>query len=60
MDGFSKDDLDKALRTLASLLNKCEKAQQGFAPGTSQATLLKNRIHALQIAIALINNALKG
>ncbi len=36
------------------MLEKCEKAQLRFKAGTSQYTLLKNRINALRIASSLI------
>ena len=58
MDDFSKNDLHEALQALTSLQNKCEKAQHSIAQGTPQWTLLKNRIRALHIAIALINQSL--
>ncbi|MFV0414456.1 MAG: hypothetical protein ACK5L3_14555 [Oscillospiraceae bacterium] len=43
-----------ALKTVASLVARCQRAQPKFAQGTPQHTLLKNRIQALQIAQALL------
>ncbi len=52
---FTRDDLQEALRALASMISKTEKAQAKFSPGTSQHTLQRNRLKALRIAEALIN-----
>jgi hypothetical protein len=41
----------EAHRSLSSLLQKCEKAQEKINQGTSQYTLLTRRIEALQIAV---------
>ncbi|MET4081536.1 hypothetical protein ABIB40_001485 [Pedobacter sp. UYP30] len=49
-----KRDLDKATIVIKSLLNKCEKSLQKLTNGTSQHTLLINRIEALKIALTLI------
>ena len=51
---FTRDDLQKALRALASMVSKTEKAQAKFSPGISQHTLLRNRLKVLRIAEALI------
>ena len=48
------DTLTQALRSIDSMLEKCEKAQLRLKAGTSQYTLLKNRINALRIASSLI------
>jgi hypothetical protein len=58
MDAFTKEDLDEALRAIASTISKCEKVQPKLKPGTSQHTLLIRRIKALQIASALIKREL--
>ena len=70
MDEFTKTDLEEARRALSSLLSKCEKAQQsiaqrnaqgdtqGITRRSSQGALLKNRIRALQVALALIEKSL--
>jgi ABC-type hemin transport system substrate-binding protein len=51
---FTQDDLQEALRALASMISKTEKAQVKFTSGTSQHTLQRNRLKALRIAEALI------
>jgi len=56
MDNYSQNELDSALQLLSSTISKCEKIQLKFAEGTSQYSLLKNRIKALYISRALIEN----
>ncbi|MBK9036795.1 MAG: hypothetical protein IPL61_37020 [Myxococcales bacterium] len=55
---FSKEDLEEALRAIASTISKCEKVQPKLRLGTSQHTLLARRIKALHIAATLIRRAL--
>ena len=38
-----------ALKVLTSIIARCERTLPKFVPGTSQHTLLKNRIQALKI-----------
>ena len=57
-DSFTRDDLQEALGTFASMASKSEKAQAKFSPGTSQHTLQRNRLKALHIAEALIKGEL--
>ena len=52
---FAKDDLREALRALASMAGKTEKAQAAFPPGTSPHTLQRNRLKALRMAEAAVN-----
>lgn len=54
MDHFSKEELEEALRAIASTISKCEKVQPKLREGTSQHTLLIRRIKALRIATVLI------
>ncbi|QAA32270.1 hypothetical protein [Clostridium manihotivorum] len=54
MDKFTKEQLEKALKVVASTISNCEKMQPKFEEGTSQHTLLRNRIKALYISKALI------
>lgn len=54
MDTYTKANLEAALQAIASMIERSEKAQAKFAQGTSQHTLLQNRIDALRIASALI------
>ncbi|MGE5677382.1 MAG: hypothetical protein ACM3ZR_04920 [Pseudomonadota bacterium] len=56
MDSYSRKELEEALGIVSSTISKCEKAQQKFAVGTSQHTLLKNRIKAMYISKALIKD----
>lgn len=55
MDNYTTDELQEALRPLASLISKSEKAQQKLAPGTWQHTMLRDNLKALHIASALMN-----
>ncbi len=54
MVNFEKNELADALQVVMSTIGNCEKMQPKFAEGTSQATLLKNRIKAMYISKALI------
>lgn len=54
MDDFMEKDMEEALQAIASMIDRSEKVQKKFSQGTSQHTLLKNRIKALNIALALI------
>jgi len=56
----TKEELEEALRVLSSMVSKCEKAGEKLKQGTSQRTLLKNRIKALNIASSLISRQLAG
>lgn len=58
MDEFTKEDLEEALRAIASTISKCEKVQPKLKQGSSQHTLLIRRIKALTIASALIKREL--
>ena len=51
---YRREELGEALQIFSSVINKCEKIQPKFAEGTSQNTLLKNRIKAMYISKALI------
>lgn len=59
MDTYSNEDLNEALRVINSLISKCEKVQEKIRQGTSQSTLLNNRIKAFHISISLITKALE-
>lgn len=56
MECYSQQELDAALQLISSTISKCEKMQLKFAEGTSQHSLLRNRIKALYISKALIEN----
>ena len=56
MENYSQTELDAALQLIFSTISKCEKMQLKFAEGTSQYSLLKNRIKALYISKDLLEN----
>ncbi|MBP9762579.1 hypothetical protein KBD34_03105 [Patescibacteria group bacterium] len=56
---FTVEELEEALRAIASIISKCEKALPKLKEGTSQHTLLIRRIKALTIAASLITQALE-
>lgn len=56
MEKFKREELVEALQVVSSTISNCEKMQPKFAEGTSQHSLLKNRIKALYISKALIND----
>lgn len=60
MDKYTKEELTQALRCVCSVIQKCEKAQEKFPGGTPHHTLLKNRLKAMYISKALIEEALDG
>lgn len=60
MEKYTEEELTQALRAVASVIHKCEKVQEKFPGGTSHHTLLKNRLKAMYIAKALIEEALSS
>ena len=54
MDKYTREELTGALCVVSSTITNCEKMQLKFAEGTSQHTLLKNRIKAMYISKSLI------
>ena len=56
MEKYTSEEFIEALRVVSSSISKCEKMQPKFTEGTSQHTLLKNRIKALYISKSLIAN----
>jgi hypothetical protein len=58
MDDLTKNDLEEALRAIASMIGRTEKAKEKLLQGSSQHTLQKNRLKALQIASSMISNEL--
>jgi hypothetical protein len=53
-DSFTEKDSKEALRAITSMISRTVKAQAKFSPGTSQHTLLRNRLKALCIGESLI------
>ncbi|MFU7515474.1 hypothetical protein [Clostridium sp. HCS.1] len=54
MESYSQQKLQGAIKIVSSTINNCEKMQPKFAEGTSQHSLLKNRIKALKISNCLL------
>ncbi len=54
MEKYTREELKEALRVVSSTISNCEKMQPKFEKGTSQHTLLKNRIKALYISKSLM------
>lgn len=54
MEKHTKEELTSTLRVIVSTISNCEKMQLKFAEGSSQHTLLINRLKALYISRALI------
>lgn len=54
MEESTKEELAEALKVVVSTISNCEKILPKFSEGTSQHTLLQNRIKALYISKALI------
>ncbi|MCI6275221.1 MAG: hypothetical protein MR639_00475 [Clostridium sp.] len=55
MNRYTKEELKDALKVVSRTISNCEKIHPKFPDGTSQHTLLKNRIKALYISQSLIN-----
>lgn len=56
MNQYTKEELEMGLQVVTSTIKNCEKMHPKFAEGTSQHTLLKNRIKALYISQALMKD----
>ena len=56
MDKYTREELEEALQIVSSAISRCEKTQPKFVEGTSQHTLLKNRIKAMYISKSLITD----
>jgi len=56
MGNYSQEEYSEALHVVASSMKNCTKIQPKFADGTSQHSLLKNRIKALSVSQSLIEN----
>jgi len=54
MNKYTREELEEALRVVSSSISNCEKIQPKFVEGTSQHSLLKNRLNALYISQSLI------
>ncbi|MHB8074054.1 hypothetical protein [Desulfosporosinus fructosivorans] len=56
MEEYTREELEEALQIVSSTISRCEKIQPKFVEGTSQHTLLKNRIKAMYISKSLITD----
>lgn len=54
MNIYTEEECTQALQVITSSINRCIKMQPKFVEGTSQHSLLRNRIKALQIVQTLI------
>lgn len=56
MENHSREAAENALKIVSSSIIKCEKMQPKFVEGTSQFSLLRNRIKALKISKCLLED----
>ena len=56
MDHYSKEELEEALRSIASTLGKSEKSKLKLKEGTSQHITISKEIKAYKIALDLIDD----
>lgn len=54
MNNYSREELQEALRAIDSMHSKCTKVLPKLAMGSSQHTLLRRRIKALEISLDLV------
>lgn len=59
MEKYTREDLEQALVTLQSMIDRSVKVQHKFKEGSSQASLVRNRIRALQAASSLISREME-
>ena len=60
MDKYTRGELEEALQIVSSVISRCERTQPKFVEGTSQNTLLKNRIKAMYISKSLITDEISN
>jgi hypothetical protein len=58
MENFSNDMLLKAIPTINSMITRSEKVQKKLKEGSAQASLTRNRLKALYIALWLLTKEL--
>lgn len=58
MRNITKEQLESAHKEILSIIKKCENMEGKFAAGTSQHTLLKNRLFSMHVAKQLIEEKL--
>jgi hypothetical protein len=54
MKEYAREEFKETMQVISSTISNCEKFHPKFAEGTSQHTLLKNRIKALYISKSLM------
>lgn len=54
MNQYTQQELEEAVIVITSIICRCEKAQIKFKEGSSQHSLLRNRIKAMKISKLLI------
>ena len=60
MSEFERQERMKSLQAIEDMLKRSEMAKEKFLLGTSQHSLLVNRIHALKIASSLLSCEITG
>ena len=58
MRNVNSNDINSASEAVTEMINKSELAQAKFHEGTSQYSLLKNRIRTLKIALSILDEQL--
>lgn len=58
MRNMTKEQLESAHKEIVAIIRKCEHMEGKFAAGTSQHTLLKNRLFSMRMAKQLIEEKL--
>jgi hypothetical protein len=59
MENFAKEDLEKALQAITSMISRSEKVQMKLKEGTPQSSLTRNRLKALNLSFSLIKKELQ-
>ena len=58
MSIYTERELEEALKSISSTLNKCEKSFEKLKQGTPQYTLMERRIKSFAISLELIRREL--
>ncbi|WP_371362109.1 hypothetical protein SRRS_33460 [Sporomusa rhizae] len=60
MGNYTREELEEALRAIASTIRKIEKVQEKPTLGKSQETLIERRLKAMKIALELISREMEN
>ena len=60
IEKYTKEDLREAIRPIASIISKCEKAQLKFPVGTPHYSRFNNMIKAMMICKSLIQDEINN